>query len=161
AAGGAVHSLIGNHEAMNIYGDLRYVSPGEWASYATNGVAATRPVAYDDFKGPLTDAPQPGGAPEAGDPSRAPGFAQRRAAFSPDGVYGKWIRSHNAVIKIDRTLFVHAGLGPKFTSWELGALNASVRQELDDLTRLHGGVTIDPDGPLWYRDLAAGDEQQL
>ncbi len=28
--GGYVHLLIGNHEAMNIYGDLRYVHPGEY-----------------------------------------------------------------------------------------------------------------------------------
>ena len=32
-SGGMVHALIGNHEAMNIYGDLRYTVPGEFASF--------------------------------------------------------------------------------------------------------------------------------
>src|SRR5207302_701313 len=32
-AGGFLHALIGNHEAMNIYGDLRYTSPGEFAAF--------------------------------------------------------------------------------------------------------------------------------
>ena len=31
-AGGQVHALIGNHEAMNLYGDLRYTVPGEFAA---------------------------------------------------------------------------------------------------------------------------------
>jgi TPR repeat protein len=161
AAGGAVHSLIGNHEAMNIYGDLRYVSPGEFASYTDNGAGATRPASYDDFKGPLTDNPQSSDPSGPADPSRIPGFSERRAAFSPDGVYGRWIRSHNSVVKIDRTLFVHAGLGAKYENWDIGAINRAVRQELADFSRLHGGVAIDPDGPLWYRDLAVGNEQQL
>ena len=32
-AGGYVHALIGNHEAMNVYGDLRYTSMGEYAAF--------------------------------------------------------------------------------------------------------------------------------
>ena len=33
-AGGRVHALIGNHEAMNILGFLKYVSKEEFASYS-------------------------------------------------------------------------------------------------------------------------------
>jgi TPR repeat protein len=84
AAGGAVHCLIGNHEAMNIYGDLRYVSPGEFASYSPSNGVALRPASYDDFKGPLTDNAQPGDS--AADPSNAPGFAERRGAVAPDRI---------------------------------------------------------------------------
>ena len=33
-AGGAVHVLLGNHEVMNLVGDLRYVPAAEFASFA-------------------------------------------------------------------------------------------------------------------------------
>src|SRR5690606_8212123 len=33
-SGGAVHVLLGNHEAMNLIGDLRYVSAAEYAAFA-------------------------------------------------------------------------------------------------------------------------------
>ena len=33
AAGGNVHALIGNHEVMNLTGDLRYVNPQEFAAF--------------------------------------------------------------------------------------------------------------------------------
>ena len=34
-AKGRVHVLIGNHEMMNITGDLRFVHPGEYAAFVT------------------------------------------------------------------------------------------------------------------------------
>ena len=34
-AGGQVHALIGNHEAMNLYGDLRYTTAAEFAAFRT------------------------------------------------------------------------------------------------------------------------------
>src|SRR5665213_4193263 len=33
-AGGHVHALLGNHEVMNLMGDLRYTTPGEFAAFA-------------------------------------------------------------------------------------------------------------------------------
>lgn len=133
AAGGAVHCLIGNHEAMNIYGDLRYVSPGEYSAWEAGNPQANRQLTYEQY----------------------------RAAFGPEGVYGKWIRSHNTAIKIDRTLFLHAGLGEKYASWPIDRINREVREELDDLTRLHGGIVTDEEGPLWFRGLAKGDDRAL
>src|SRR5581483_2675182 len=105
AAGGAVHALIGNHEAMNVYGDLRYVSPGEFASYAQNSDAA--PASFAD-RAALTETANPS-IVRVSLPQRPAGYAEHRAAFAPDGVYGRWIRSHDAIVKIDRTLFVHGG----------------------------------------------------
>jgi hypothetical protein len=161
AAGGAVHCLIGNHEAMDVYGDLRYVSPGEFAAFAGPNAEANR----------IADAGQPGNtvtAPARPELNQAewakdhpPGFEELRAAFSQQGVYGRWIRSHDAVVKIDRSLFVHAGLGPKYANWSLEQINDEVRKELDNLSLLHGGIVVDQDGPLWSEALAKGDEVQV
>ncbi|MBN2800502.1 MAG: metallophosphoesterase [Deltaproteobacteria bacterium] len=37
AAGGAVHVLMGNHEAMNLLGDWRYVTPGDLLAFGGEG----------------------------------------------------------------------------------------------------------------------------
>ena len=41
-AGGYLHALIGNHEAMNMESDLRYTTPGEFAAFATRDSAQVR-----------------------------------------------------------------------------------------------------------------------
>ena len=41
-SGGRVHALIGNHEAMRLLGDYRYVVPGEYEGFRTPESAATR-----------------------------------------------------------------------------------------------------------------------
>ena len=160
AAGGAVHALIGNHEAMNVYGDLRFVSPGEFSSYTPGSSGDLNASSYQKPRASLTEMAKPEG-PGSFPLENPPGFEQQRAAFSANGVYGRWIRGHNAAIKIGRTLFVHAGLGPKYADWPLEKINEQVRAELNDFTRLHGGIDTDEEGPLWYRGLASGDEEKL
>ncbi len=89
------------------------------------------------------------------------GYAEHRRELGPTGKYGKWIRSHNAVIKINNTLFLHGGIGPKYVDLKLQMINERVRDELEDFTKLQGGTVMDGEGPLWYRGLAQGDEKAL
>ncbi len=135
-AGGYIHPLIGNHEAMNVYGDLRYVSPSDYASFQIEGSQET-------------------------EPKHPAGYAERLRQFGPDGKYGKWIRSHNAVIKINDTIFLHGGISPKYASYSIRQINDRIREELENSSKLPGGMVMDEEGPLWYRGMARGDEQAL
>jgi hypothetical protein len=134
-AGGRVHCLIGNHETMVMYGDFRYVSPGEYAAFR----AEDRRLA-------------------AGHP---PGYTPLRAAFRPGGRYGKWIARHNTVIRIGDTVFVHAGLSPAYARLPIRQINDRVRSELEDPSKLRGGIVLDSNGPFWYRGMAEGPEPEI
>jgi hypothetical protein len=82
-----------------------------------------------------------------------PGFVEHREAFSPSGPYGSWIRSHNSIVRINDTLFLHGGISPKYAARGRTELNNSIRRELADPDRLLPGVVTDPLGPLRYRGL--------
>jgi hypothetical protein len=82
------------------------------------------------------------------------GVEEYRAAMSADGAYGKWIRTHNTVVKINDLLFVHAGITPPVAHMSLAEINKTIRAELakgDD-----NGIATDASGPLWTRELAIG-----
>ena len=128
SAGGRVHALLGNHEVMNLQGDLRYVSDGEFAA--------------------MGDGPR--GAPVPSAPVNA--HAKLTAAFSATGVYGRWLRKHNTILKLNGTLFMHGGLSARYSQLSLKQLNDAVRAELAG--RVAVNVSQDADGPLWYRGLA-------
>jgi TPR repeat protein len=159
AAGGYVHCLLGNHEAMNLYGDLRYVSPGEYGAFSTPDSAKIRDEEYKRYIG-STGA----GATvtrEEWDKQHPLGFFEHRAAFGPDGVYGKWLRSLNTVIRINNTLYVHAGISRKYASMSMDEINRRVRDELEHPEKLQGGIVTDQEGPFWYRGIAKGNEKEL
>ena len=163
-AGGAVHALIGNHEAMNVYGDLRYVTPAEFAAFQTKDSAKVRQQYWERLADEMKQNPagqQPDDAFRAKwEAETPPGFIEHRMAYGPEGQYGKWIRRHNTVVKVNDTIFLHGGIGPKYADWTLKAINEKIREELKDFAKLPGGVTQDEAGPLWYRGPAELPESE-
>lgn len=160
AAGGYVHCLIGNHEAMNVYGDIRYVSPGEFAAFRDENSENVRESSFRGYEAAVRAKPDPDFR-RKWELEHPPGFLEHRSHLGPSGDYGKWISSHNAVIKINDTLFLHAGISSKYAAYGIDQINQQVREELKNPEKLHGGIVTDEEGPLWYRGMSSGDEKTL
>jgi hypothetical protein len=160
-AGGFVHVLIGNHDAMNVYGDLGYVSPPEFAAFATPRSAEAREEVIQAIL--RRDNPPDKEALRAKLEKEMPlGWVEQRRAWTlPDGAFGRWTAGHNAVLKIDDTLFVHAGISPRVAAMGISDINKAVRQELRDPAKVAGGVAQAEDGPLWYRGLATATAAEI
>lgn len=158
-AGGRVHALLGNHEVMNVVGDLRYVSPEEFAAFRGPDSAALRDVAFERLADPerLRDTQYR----KAWDAEHPLGWVEHRLAFGREGKYGRWLRQRNAVAVVDGVLFVHGGLSPKYVEATADSLNERIRAELSEATPQLDGVALDDDGPLWYRGLALEPEAQI
>src|SRR5438445_6405963 len=137
-AGGRVVSLLGNHEMMNIMGDLRYVTPQNYASFADGNSEGRRKSAYQQYvkwrsshSALIAELPQPMEITEAEWMARHPvGFIEQRKAFSPNGSYGKWLREHSAVAKIGDAIFLHGGIHPNEAHLKLDTINAHIRDEI-------------------------------
>ncbi|MBZ5577441.1 MAG: metallophosphoesterase [Acidobacteriia bacterium] len=164
-AGGRVHALLGNHETMNLYGDLRYVSKEEFASYRDGNSEYLRDQYFQLTLDALKKKGTPPADPEAFrrtfDQEHPLGWVEHLQAFSPQGKYGKWLRQHNAIVRINDVVFLHGGIGPKYASRTLAEINQTIQAELNDFSKLQNGMTADDEGPLWYRGLAQGPESSL
>jgi len=159
-AGGAVHVLLGNHEVMNILGDLRYVSAGDFESFKSGNSAELQRRA---FESQATESQKKDSAyRKAWEKQHPQGWVEHRIAFSQAGTYGKWLRPKNTVIRIDGVLFLHGGISPKYASMDIHEINERVRADLmKSPVEAVGGILVDPEGPLWYRGMAQAPESEL
>jgi hypothetical protein len=87
---------MGNHELLNIAGDVSYVSDAAFAEFAAE---------TDE-----DDSSVPEMTPGAFDEYYPPGFFSYLEAFSPDGEYGKWLLEQAWVVVVNDTAFLHGGL---------------------------------------------------
>jgi hypothetical protein len=137
-AGGRVVSLLGNHEVMNIMGDLRYVTPENYASFSDSNSDQRQKTGYQQYvkwrnSHPqlLAELPQPMEITEAEWMVRHPvGFIEHADAFSPKGIYGKWLREHAALAEIDDVVFLHGGIDPSLAHLKLDTINGHIRDEI-------------------------------
>jgi hypothetical protein len=130
--GGDVHLVLGNHEIMNLVGDLRYVSAEEFAAYVADEPLESRATAYAEFieahalqaDDTLTRAEFERQYP--------PGFFGHRHAYAPDGRFGAWLLEQPFVLVIGATAFAHAGISQEFSSLGGEAINQRLKQQLRD-----------------------------
>jgi hypothetical protein len=174
---GRVIALMGNHEAMNIIGDLRYVTDKDYASFADDRTGQRHKGTY---------------------PSQPAGFVERCEAFDAGGRYGKWLRSLPAVARVNDSIFLHGGISPELAGMTVENINDAIADEmrsfdtyrqymvekkialpcntLDELTTraraalekakgkdaetlkaflgMGGWLSINDNGPLWFRGYA-------
>jgi hypothetical protein len=106
-AGGRLHVVLGNHEAMNVLGDLRYVVAGEFAAYVADEDPAERARQRDAFL-----ARNPGLADAEFDRRFPPGYFGHRRLLGPDGGYGRWLLGLPVAIRVNDTVYMHGGPSP-------------------------------------------------
>jgi hypothetical protein len=130
AVGGKVQVLIGNHESMNMIGDLRYVSKAEYEAFADDETREQRDRWYRAWErrggGNRLDLKQ------RFESSFPKGYFALREAFGPDGVYGKWLLEKNIIAVVNRTAFVHGGLPPEVAELSLDGVNRGLKKDLVD-----------------------------
>ena len=158
-AGGRVHALLGNHEVMNMLGDLRYVTPEEYASYKTLDSEQLRETVFVANADPARrEDPVYRSAWMADKPL---GWVELMQAFSKQGKYGRWLRQHDTVVKIGTTLLLHGGISPKYAALQADEVNSRIRAALASNTPRAETLLTDEEGPLWYRGLALAPEAAL
>jgi hypothetical protein len=132
AAGGRVHVALGNHEAMNVLGDLRYVDAGEYAAYVADEDPAERASARAGFL-----ARQPGTTAADFERLFPPGYFGHRNMLGPDGRYGQWLLSLPVAVKVNDTVYMHGGPSSLLHGRSLAQLDRDYRAALHDYLAAH------------------------
>lgn len=162
--GSRVIVVLGNHEAMNLIGDYRYVTPGEYAAFADDRSAWRRDKLYELNKAAIEASYRARDPKMTAEAMRAAwiaatplGWVEHKLAWMPSGELGKWATGNPAVVKIDGTLFVHGGLSAEYAKIPMEELNRRVAAAMAAADESPTSILTDPLGPLWYRGLVRAD----
>jgi hypothetical protein len=144
AAGGRIHSLIGNHE---FFGTILYVV----------NVSAEAYAAFDGVPDLHLDNPLLAHLPEH---QRA-----RAAALLPGGHYAKQLADFPTVLLLGETVYVHGGVTPYWASYGIDRINDEVSEWFAGRSRLPAPIQSDETGDfgntvLFSRDLSLDVDEE-
>ena len=138
-AGGTVHILLGNHDAMNLLGEVRDVNRAAYDAFAGDDAEKRRQRAFRDYIA-IGDARERllGSRPEPYKEKdrdkwlseHPPGYIEYMAAMGADGDYGRWLRQRQAVLQIGGTIFLHAGIDPAAPPSSIAEINRTLASEI-------------------------------
>ena len=142
---GAIISILGNHELMNVDGDFRYVSPKEFREFGNR------------FNGKFEFD------------SNVPfGYKERKEVFMPGGLLAKKLgRTRYSAIQVGSWLFVHGGITSECAkNYSLQKMNHFISRWLlgdtsaKNMKHVHNLYHRDDDehSPFWCRTYSDMDE---
>lgn len=166
-SGGKVIPMVGNHEAMNVNRDLRYVHPGEYAAFADKNSRAARSDYYAANRQTIEaeyrtkDAKMTSAEIKTKWEDDTPlGKLEHKAVWSPSGYIGKWVAGNKVVTKVQGFLFAHGGYSQEFSQFTLDEMNKAGEKALKLQDRSRDTVLRHRLGPLWYRGNVRGRKDE-
>lgn len=160
ARGGRVLNALGNHEVMNVIGEIRDATPEIFASFGGADAAGVRERGWRDYERLQRDRARarPGEAPSGLPLTRdewlaayPPGCLEYRAALGPGGRYGKWLRSKPIAVQAAASVFMHAGPDPTASQQTVSELNARAAKEIDRYDRFVQRLVTAKLALPWFR----------
>ena len=165
--GGWVHTLLGNHEAMNTYGDLRYVTPGDFAASAGRDATKWRDAYYEKVLADMKErepekfAALPADFRETWNASHPLGWVEHQRSWNPKwnpkGEDFEWALQDKVAVQINDLVFLHGGISGAYCQNTLASLTEMARAALPKSDPVTPSILTDENGPLWYRGLAGVD----
>jgi hypothetical protein len=158
-ARGKVEQIVGNHEVMNLLGDLRDATPDICAAFADGNSATTRDRAWREYeqliaaraRTRLQEAPPAYTRTSTSWLEAYPlGCIEYRQALSPRGTYGRWLRSRPIAAHVGDGVFMHAGPNPDSVV-SVAELNAKAKQEIERFDRFLQRLVDARMAKPWFR----------
>ena len=162
AAGGAIHSLLGNPETQNVREDqaMNYL-----AAYAhAETLAQFDDIEWDEAYIAQIEAKY--GIPDPEDfeyltyteqelQTTPDEWKGHLTAYHPGGPYAEYFAERDVILILQRTLYVHGGVLPWHVEYGIDNINSDVRQWLLGKAPMpYDLVASSTDGPLWTRVLS-------